>query len=216
VDPTQFFSRDAGPVLRTQGLTRRPGIYVGRLEAARGLRQALEVLASRTLPSDFVLLVLGGTRREVQHGVPVSPDLRALKDRLGEHVQFLGGMPHRGVAPYLAAAEVMVAPNQGPTLGMAVLESLASGVPVVGTQVPGVQDWIDDEQDGFLVKVDAMETLWDKALALWENPVQARRMGHVGQEKIHRLHTVAQMSDEIVACYQEVTGVGRDQVGIGF
>ncbi|PSR21839.1 MAG: glycosyl transferase family 1 [Sulfobacillus acidophilus] len=216
VDPTQFFSRDAGPVLRTQGLTRRPCIYVGRLEAARGLRQALEVLASRRLPSDFVLLVLGGTRREVHQGVPVAPFLRELKDRLGEHVQFVGGMPHRGVAPYLAAAEVMIAPNQGPTLGMAVLESLASGVPVVGTRVPGVQDWIDDGQDGFLVPLDAMETLWEKTLGLWENSMQARKMGHVGQDKIHRLHTVAQMSDEMVACYQEVTGVGRDQVGIGF
>ncbi len=215
VDPTQFFSRDAGPVLRTRGLARRPVIYVGRLESARGLRQAMDVLASRTLPDDFVLLVLGGTRQEVDRGVPVMPELGALQERLGSHVQFIGGMPHRGVAPYLAASEVMIAPNQGPTLGMAVLESLASGVPVVGTRVPGVQDWIEDGSDGFLVPANGIEALWDKALDLWQNTTEARKMGRAGQEKVHRQHTVQHMAEQMASCYQEVTGIGRDQVGIG-
>lgn len=215
-DPTQFFSRDAGPVLRARNLKRRPAIYVGRLEAARGLRQALEVLSSRDLPPDFVLLVLGGTRREVQQGLPVSKELARLAEQLGPHVQFIGGMPHRGVAPYLAASEVLIAPNQGPTLGMAVLESLASGVPVVGTRVPGVQDWIESGHNGHLVAPDAIDEMWNLALALWNNPTEARKMGHRGQEQVHRLHTVGQMAEAMVACYQEVTGVGRNQVGIGF
>ena len=215
-DPTQFFSRDAGPVLRDRHLKRRPAIYVGRLEAARGLRQALEVLASRALPEDFALLVLGGTRREVQQGMPASEDLARLAQRLGSHVQFIGGMPHRGVAPYLAASEVLVAPNQGPTLGMAVLESMASGVPVVGARVPGVQDWVESGHDGYLVAPNAMDEMWDVALELWNNPQEARKMGRRGQDKVHRLHTVGQMAEEMVACYQEVTGVGRNKVGIGF
>ncbi len=216
IDPTQFFSRDAGPVLRTLGLKRRPVIYVGRLELARGLRQALEVLSRRELPEDFVLLVLGGTRQEVQRGMPVSPDLAELAKKLGSHVQFVGGMPHRGVAPFVSASEVAIAPNQGPTLGMAVLESMASGVPVVGTRVPGVQDWIDSGEDGYLVNPESMEELWDRALELWMNPNQARKMGKAGQDKVHRLHTVTQMAEQMVSCYQEVTGIGRDQVGVGF
>jgi glycosyltransferase involved in cell wall biosynthesis len=175
----------------------------------------MDVLASRTLPDDFVLLVLGGTRQEVDRGVPVMPELGALQERLGSHVQFIGGMPHRGVAPYLAASEVMIAPNQGPTLGMAVLESLASGVPVVGTRVPGVQDWIEDGSDGFLVPANGIEALWDKALDLWQNTTEARKMGRAGQEKVHRQHTVQHMAEQMASCYQEVTGIGRDQVGIG-
>lgn len=216
VDPTQFFSRDAGPVLRTRGLSRRPVIYVGRLEAARGLRQALETLATLDIPEDFVLLVLGGTRRQIHQGIPVAPDLADLAGQLGSHVQFIGGMPHRGVAPYLAASEVTIAPNQGPTLGMAVLESMASGVPVVGTRVPGVKDWIEDGQDGYVVDPAAMRELWEKTMELWSDPAQARRMGRRGQDKVHRLHTVGHMAEEMVACYREVTGVGRNQVGIGF
>ncbi len=216
VDPTQFFTRDAGPVLRARNLSKRPVIYVGRLESARGLRQAMETLATLSLPDNFVLMVLGGTEREIQQGAPVAEDYIRIKNHLGSHIQFLGGMPHRAVAPYLAAAEVTIAPNQGPTLGMAVLESLASGVPVVGTRVPGVQDWIENGQDGFLVGTDAMEELWGKALDLWKNPVEARRMGYQGQDKVHRLHTVKHMAEEMTACYQEVTGIGRNQVGIGF
>lgn len=216
IDPTQFFSRDAGPILRTRNLTRRPAIYVGRLEEARGLRQALEVLADMDLPQDFVLMVLGGTRHEVRQGVPVSEQLMRVRGRLGSHVQFIGGMPHRSVAPYLAASEVTVAPNQGPTLGMAVLESMASGVPVVGTRVPGVRDWIEPGQDGYLVDADAMADLWTQTLDLWNNPTEARKMGHRGQDKVHRLHTVGHMAEEMVACYREVTGVGQSEVGVSF
>ncbi len=216
VDPTQFFSRDAGPVLRACQITRRPAIYVGRLEEARGLRHALEVLADMDLPEDFVLLVLGGTRREIEQGVPTNPELARLKERLSGHVQFIGGMPHRAVAPYVAASEVAVALNQGPTLGMAVLESLASGVPVVGTKVPGVRDWIESGEDGYLVKPEAMADLWKLTLQLWKNPTEARKMGHRGQDKVHRHHTVGRMAEEMVACYQEVTGVGQNQLGIGF
>lgn len=215
VDLTQFFSRDPGPVLRSRGLTRRPIMYLGRLELARGLRQALEVLSQRNLPDDLVLMIVGGTRREVQRGVPISPDLARFQERLGSHVQFIGGMPHRGVAPYLAAAEVVVAPNQGPTLGMAVLESMASGIPVVGASVPGVRDWIDSDRDGYLVDPSDMEGLWDYALQLWQNPNQARKMGTLAQDKVQRLHSVNHMAEQMAACYQEVTGIGRDQVDIG-
>lgn len=216
VDPTQFFSRDAGPVLRALGVKRRPVAYVGRLELARGLREALDVLAQRDLPEDFLLMVLGGTRKQVQQGVPVSPDLARLAERLGSHVTFVGGMPHRGVAPYLAASEVAIAPNQGPTLGMAVLESLASGIPVVGSRVPGVRDWINHGEDGYVVDRDQIETMWDFVLELWNDSAKARKMGKVGQEKVHRLHTVNDMAQQMVGCYQEVTGLGGHQMGVGF
>ncbi|MCY0898631.1 MAG: glycosyltransferase [Firmicutes bacterium] len=215
VDPTQFFTRDAGPVLRAHQVARRPVIYVGRLELARGLRDALKVLARRPLPNDFALFVVGGTRREVEHGRPISPHLAALADQLGPRVHFVGGMPHRGVAPYLAASAVMIAPNQGPTLGMAVLESLACGVPVVGTRVTGIQDWVEEDRDGYLVNPPDMEDLWDYALALWDDPMKARRMGYAGQSKVHRLHTTQNMAAQMVACYREVTGLGRNQMGIG-
>ena len=125
-------------------------------------------------------------------------------------------MPHRGVAPYLASAEAAIAPNQGPTLGMAVLEALASGVPVVGTRVPGVQDWIESDEDGYLVDPQDMEGLWDRAFALWNDPIRARKMGRTGQEKVHRLHTVSHMAKDMVACYQEVTGIGGNQMGVGY
>ncbi|MCY0877969.1 MAG: glycosyltransferase [Firmicutes bacterium] len=213
VDPTQFFSRDAGPVLKGHQLARRPVIYVGRLEQARGFYDALTFLAQRALPADFLLLVVGGTRREVEHGRPVSPHLAALADQLQGHVLFLGGMPHRGVAPYLAAAAVLIAPNQGPTLGMAVVEGLASGVPVVGTRVTGIEDWIDEGENGYLVAPSNMTKLWDEALALWADPMLARKLGHAGQEKIHGAHTIQQMAEQMVACYREVTGLGRSQVG---
>lgn len=216
IEPTSFFSRDAGPILRDLGLGRRPAVYVGRLGAGRGLAGFLESLAARALPADFALLVIGGDPGEVHQGIPGDSGLAALSRRLGAHVRFLGAMAHRAVAPLLSASAVMVAPNQGPTLGMAVLEGMASGLPVVGTRVTGVQDWINDGVDGYLVAPDRLDEACDRVLELWEDNIRARIMGKAGQDKIHRHYTSRQMVAQLAGVYREVTMYGRDHAGIGY
>lgn len=216
VEPTQFFSRDAGPILKRLSLSRRPAIYIGRLTSGRGIEMLLQTLSEIQLPSAFCLAIVGGASGEVVNGYPVSPKLRALKERLNEHVRFLGPMPHSAVAPYLAAASVMVAPNQGPTLGMAVVEGMASGLPVVGTDVTGIRDWISDGVDGVLVRPEQLDMAATALLQLWSDSGRARRMGRIGQDRIHRHYGGDKMAEQLVQIYQEVMEHGRHSAGVGY
>lgn len=216
VDITNFFVRDSGPLLRGLGLYRPPVLYVGRLGAGRGIQEVLEVMGKTPLPEDLALLVVGGSPGEVMGGQPTDPGLAELSRPLGTHVRFLGPTPHHAIAIYMGSAAVSIAPNQGPTLGMAVIEAMASGCPVVGTAVPGVQDWIESGVNGILVGQTHIDQLWSNALQLWNNPSQARQMGVNGQEMIQRHHTVNHMAQRLQTVYEEVASSGHHETGAGY
>ncbi|MHB1610304.1 MAG: glycosyltransferase [Sulfobacillus sp.] len=204
VDATTFFNRDPGPVLKGLGLSRRPLLYVGHLDAGRGIHEVLEYMASQKLADDLVLLLIGGNRGDVVAGHPQDPALAKLADTLGHHVRFLGPMPHRAVAMYMATAQAVLAPNQGPTLGMAVVEALASGTPVIGTKAPGVADWIEAGVNGFVCDINDVATFWHYASILWNDADLAHKMGIAGQTTIHHNHNSDSMASQLAQVYDEV------------
>ncbi|WP_053958670.1 glycosyltransferase [Sulfobacillus thermosulfidooxidans] len=216
VDITNFFVRDAGPLLRGLGLNKPPILYVGRLNKGRGIQEVLEVMTRTSLPLDLTLLVIGGSPGEVVDGQPTNPTLRSLAEKLNGHVRFLGPMPHHAIATYMGSSTVLIAPNQGATLGMAVIEAMASGCAVVGTNVPGVEDWIEPGFTGILVERSRIDQLWQNALELWQTPNRARQMGTNGQEIIQRHHTVNHMAQRLHVVYEEVASSGRHQAGVGY
>ncbi len=216
VDITNFFVRDSGPLMRGLNLSKPPILYVGRLTSGRGIVELLEVMSQSSLPPDLTLVIIGGSPGDVKEGVPTDPRLRALADKLGPSVRFLGPMPHHAVAMYMGSSIVLVAPNQGPTLGMAVIEAMASGSAVVGTNVPGVADWIEPNVTGRVVEPSRVDQLWQNALELWQTSNRARQMGVQAQEMIQRHHTVNHMAQRLHAVYEEVQSGGRHQAGVGY
>jgi D-inositol-3-phosphate glycosyltransferase len=213
VDLSLFFPRDPGPVLRALGLKRRPAVYVGRLARGYGLWHLLEAMATRRLPGEFCLVIIGGDPGEVQDGRPRDPELRRRVEALGGRVLFLGPMPHRAVAPYLAAARLLVAPSRAPTIGMAVLEALASGVPVVGTAVPGIRDWVRDGWHGVLVPPGDGPALLDRVLELWADADRCRRLGNQGRLRVARRYRLSAVARRMDTVYRSLTGQPKPLAG---
>jgi L-malate glycosyltransferase len=82
---------------------------------------------------------------------PQTPDLQRLIAELGieKRVHVLGAMEPAQVAAALRASDLFVLPSRNETLGASVIEALASGVPVVATNVGGVPEVVGPE-DGML------------------------------------------------------------------
>ncbi|PRZ08354.1 alpha-1,6-mannosyltransferase [Isoptericola sp. CG 20/1183] len=111
-----------------------------RRTAARG--EAVVLVMSRLSREKRVDLAVEAVGRLVADGVPVRlvvagsgprfTELRARAEQLGIRHRFLGFVPDRAqVAALLASADVVVAPGPIETFGLAALEALASGTPVV-------------------------------------------------------------------------------------
>jgi glycosyltransferase involved in cell wall biosynthesis len=76
-----------------------------------------------------------------------------------EGVRFLGSIDPEHVPLHFAAADLSVLPTLGDNCPMSVLESLASGCPVVATRVGGIPEVVDEGETGWLAAPDDVESL---------------------------------------------------------
>lgn len=97
--------------------------------------------------------------------VGTGPDSDALKAHFaGTKTVLTGVMTGEALSQAFASADVFVMPSDSETLGFVVLESMASGVPVVGADAGGIPDLIDDGQvgrfAGAILCVERVDWLW--------------------------------------------------------
>lgn len=126
----------------------RPTIlFLGRLDRRKGIRALLS-----SMPA--VLRELPDARLAVVGGGPEEPAARRLAARLGieRSVSFLGRVPREDLPRCYCSSDVYCAPTLGgETLGIVLLEAMASGTPVVASDIPGYDETVRRDRDGILV-----------------------------------------------------------------
>jgi glycosyltransferase involved in cell wall biosynthesis len=121
-------------------------LFVGRLSREKGLMDLMDAW-NRARPGNAVLLVAGPDM--VNHPWNEGPAARAfVEHHLIASVRFLGSIAD--VAPLLRAVDLLIQPSHFEALGLAAVEALASGVPVVASAVGGLLDLVTDGENGTL------------------------------------------------------------------
>ena len=175
-NPPDRVPNDARVVLSTSRLTPQKGIDV-----------AVRALVS--LPEDTVLVVLGEG--------PERAELESLARKLGveSRVFLLGRVPD--VAAWLQRASVYVQPSRWEGFGLAVLEAMVCGVPIVATNVSSLPELVVDGETGVLVPVDDADAL---ARGI-ERALVEPNLGAAGRERAQREFSVDRMADRTAALY---------------
>ncbi|HEY5302600.1 MAG TPA: glycosyltransferase [Acidimicrobiales bacterium] len=127
-------------------------LFVGRLQALKGVELALETLITlRQRGRDASLAIVGG---------PSGPDGRTTLARLHQrvreagvidHVSFVAPQSHQLLSTWMRAADVTLVPSRSESFGLVALESSACGTPVVASAVGGLLTLIDPGVNGELV-----------------------------------------------------------------
>ena len=125
-------------------------VYVGRLGAEKRLMD-IKPMLEKMGPNTRLCIVGGG---------PQADELR--KYFKGTNTVFTGQMSGDDLSASFASADAFIMPSDSETLGFVVLESMASGVPVVGAAAGGILNLIHDGEDGFLVKPGDIDTYVEK------------------------------------------------------
>jgi glycosyltransferase involved in cell wall biosynthesis len=172
-------------------------LFFGRLILHKGIREFIDAAKMlRPVIPQARFLLLGNP----DPGNPTSVSDQELRSWVSDGiVEHLG--EHRDVRPYIRQSSVVVLPTYREGLSRALLEGAAMGKPLIGTDVAGSRDLIEEGVTGLLVEPRDAGSLAAAMRKLAEMPpAQLREMGRAGRRKAER-----EFSEErVVRAYLDV------------
>lgn len=104
------------------------------------------------------------------------------KDKLNDSVKLLGKVPHEQIIELYRKATVFVVPSiWQEQFGLVGPEALAMGVPVVGSNIGGIPEWLHHNEWGYLVAPRDVESMTNRILGLLNSPNKSYEMGQRGR-----------------------------------
>ena len=126
-------------------------IYAGRIAPEKNLEFLLQSFAgvSQVIPNVYLLIVGGGQKDHTEN-------VKSLPKELGiyDRVRFTGMIPYEELPSYLAMCNAFVTASITEVHPLSVIEGMATGLPVLGIDSPGVGDSIVDGETGLLATED--------------------------------------------------------------
>jgi glycosyltransferase involved in cell wall biosynthesis len=182
-------------------------IYTGRLHPAKGLRELLDVWpsAAKRVGRPVRLVICGEGELE--------EELRARieAEGLNDSVELRGRIVD--VASALRAADVFVLPSYVEGNSNAVLEAMATGLPVVSTRSGGTPLLVGPEGADWLVPPRDRPSLQDRLVRLLTQPETRRVTGEAMLRRAREVFAIEAVADRYVRVYQRLAAGRIDEVG---
>ena len=138
------------------------------------IRAAAE-LKALTSNSKFTIQILGGGPEE-ENLKKLAIDLK-----IQDQVEFLGHVDPERIPDYLAKADIFVRPSRSEGLGSSFLEAMAAGLPIIGTPVGGIPDFLKEGETGFFCRVDDPVDLAEKIKLLLTDADLRQKISQAGR-----------------------------------
>jgi len=171
-------------------------IHISNFRPVKRVAAAIEVFARvrRQIPCRFLLVGDGPDLAEASR-LARSLDLSDEADFLGEQDQ---------VVPLLSVADAFLLPSIQESFGLAALEAMACGVPVVASRVGGLPEVIDHGVDGFLHDPQDLHGMADSTLALLTDAGLHARMAQAARQSAKSRFCDDRIVPMYEAYYEEV------------
>jgi glycosyltransferase involved in cell wall biosynthesis len=164
-------------------------LYVGRLSAEKDVTKLREVI--RALPEARLAIVGDGPERQ---GIEAH--------FAGTPTVFTGYLRGAELAAAFASADLFVFPSQTETLGLVLLEAMASGCPAVACRAGGIPDAIEDGMTGFLFEPDDPEGLVKTVKRALCDPARLEQVRAQARQDVE-LHSWGGATDQLRQLYCE-------------
>ena len=176
-------------------------LFVGTLSQRKGLFDLLEatLILHRRGVTDWTLRIVGGPNEVGEEEAEAIVDAYCAEG-LGESM--LGSLDSAEVRRQLAAASIFVLPSYAEGQPIAILEAMASGLPVVSTTVGAIPDVVVLGESGLLTEPGSPADLANALERLITDPDMRRRLGEQARERATSHHDVAVLSGRLVALYR--------------
>ena len=157
-------------------------LAVGRVEPLKGLDVLIRAMSYVDPEMPYQLVIIGGDKA-------ASAEISRLKDiamqvGIAHKVKFIGSVDHSKLPIYYRAADVVVIPSFSESFGLVAVEAMASGVPVVASNVGGLALTVEHGRAGFLIPQGSSDQFGEKINLLLNDPKLRSDFGKIGVENM--------------------------------
>ncbi|MBD1842360.1 glycosyltransferase family 1 protein [Cyanobacteria bacterium FACHB-63] len=182
-------------------------LYVGRFDRRKGIETAVRAVGR--LQHENLKLIIGGGSRPGQSDGLERDRIEGIVHELGlqDITLFPGRLGMENLHLYYAAADVSVVPSHYEPFGLVAIEAMASGTPVVASDVGGLQFTVIPEETGLLAppKDDAaFAQAIDRILA---DPAYCHQLGRAGRDRVEEMFSWDGVASQLGKLYQQVLKV---------
>ena len=122
------------------------------------------------------------------------------KLKLQKNVKFIGFVSD--VEKHLAKADLYVQPSISESFGLAIIQAMGVGLPIVATYAGGIPEVVTDGKSGFLVEPAKPEALEAAILDVLRNPAKAKEMGVMAKKEAKLKFNIKDMMRELETTYE--------------
>ncbi len=177
------------------------------------IRAADELKKFRISSLEFRILIVGGG--------PLEQELKRLAKELNvtDVVEFTGQVSAEEIPSYLARADIFVRPSRSEGLGSSFLEAMAAGLPIIGTAVGGIPDFLKpynpndanenpNAANGLFININDSHDLAEKLLLLLNEDNLRSRLGSNGRMLVIEKYSWDIVAKKMSNIFQLLTSMG--------
>ncbi|MGB6484597.1 MAG: glycosyltransferase family 4 protein [Candidatus Acidiferrales bacterium] len=195
------FAKHAGKLSRPEGFPRGQVVLsVGRWSASERYKGAdLLIQAVARLSHDFpeLHLVLAGSGDDL-----LRLKQQARNSEAEERVHFLTELSRAELAACYASSDIFALPSTGEGFGLVFLEAMAFGKPVIGANVGGIPDVVENGREGLLIEPTA-EAISAALRRLLLDPQLREELGARGKQRVNSEFTFESFQRQLLAVLNE-------------
>ena len=174
-------------------------LSVGRVVYQKGFDLGMHALAEcRALDWTWTIAGDGGDR----------PELEVLAQKLGiaERIRFAGWQEKDELRGLYQAANLFLFPSRDEGMPNAVLEAMASGLPVIATQIAGSEELVVHNETGLLVPTEDVQMLTNALKTLVPDAAARERMGAAARLKVEKEYSWTSVASQYIQLAEEILG----------
>jgi len=171
--------------------------FIGHLGKHKGLDVLFHALSFLEAQSIRLLVVGSGEEAE-------SLKATCRESGLQQVVTFAGHIDNQRIAAIYQQIDVLIVPSVWPENSpVTITEAMASGLPVIASDIGGIGELVEDGVTGFLIPVKDSQAMAERVRRFIERPALKEEMGRKGLEKIRQYRSRDQV-ERLVGLYREV------------
>jgi glycosyltransferase involved in cell wall biosynthesis len=188
-------------------------LWLGIFMPHRRLQDAIEAMSLLRSSKAKIKLLLAGSDRSFPE---YYSSLKSLVHELGlqEHVTFAGKVEDTEIRDFYCACDAFLFPNENQTWGLAVLEAMACGCPVLVSSGAAVHEVLTDNENAILFPARSPQVLAQKIDQLASQPELRRRVAQAGMTLVRETYNWERFANQFAKICQEVASCDAHPPGI--